>query len=384
MKAERGGERFRGVVICRQVCICQENALFGGVLLSLSLSLLRNSRREKPFTVRYFVSPSPQRCDVREIAFHAAVALKHWRSGGTLRSCKAIQCRSRADGFMPHAVSSQCHTGWLNFGFQSPERPQQLVGPFDAQTHLVSITLQGQPRVRRIVRGRERTWAERPGTVHFLPADGEKHVFVTDADRQFAFHVFFIPPECLAASVEVDSAAAVRDLRELVLDDDAELTRSMRCLVAPVAAGDCDLALRKADAGRCLLRRLAHLAGGCIPDWYGDRSVFDHQTMHALCERIDAQLRLPPGLEAMACQVGLSPSHFARKFTQTTGYSLLRFVNARRVQKSLTLLKLRETCIVELAIDLGFSSQSHFTHVFHQHTGMTPARYQRFCMASIG
>jgi AraC-like DNA-binding protein len=35
--------------------------------------------------------------------------------------------------------------------------------------------------------------------------------------------------------------------------------------------------------------------------------------------------------------------------------------------------------ICEVALKLGFSDQSHFTHVFRKVTGITPRRYQRSC-----
>lgn len=285
---------------------------------------------------------------------------------------------------MPHSISAQYHSSWTNFGFRSNSRPQQLAGQFDASLHLVRITLEGQPCVRRIVKGRERRWAEQPGTVHFLPADDEKHVFLTDADSHYAFHVFFLPRECLSTSVESDSTRAVSNLRELVLHDDVVLQACLRCLATPASPDDHGMFCHKDEASRRLLVRLARLAGGEVPDWYRDGSVFDCRTMAALQDRIDTDLRVPPALEDLACLVGLSVSHFARKFGQTTGCSLHRFVNARRIQQSLTCLKVRSRCLAALSLDLGFSSQSHFTHVFHQHTGMTPAKYQKLCMASIG
>lgn len=40
--------------------------------------------------------------------------------------------------------------------------------------------------------------------------------------------------------------------------------------------------------------------------------------------------------------------------------------------------------LAELALDLGFSSQSHFTRLFSALTGMTPARYRKEVKRTVG
>jgi len=81
--------------------------------------------------------------------------------------------------------------------------------------------------------------------------------------------------------------------------------------------------------------------------------------------------------------VGLSPSHFAKKFRHSTGLSLCRFINRRRILRSLETLK-TDGPVANVALDLGFSSQSHFTRIFSGLTGMTPARYQKQARRIVG
>jgi AraC-like DNA-binding protein len=80
---------------------------------------------------------------------------------------------------------------------------------------------------------------------------------------------------------------------------------------------------------------------------------------------------------AMATRIGLSPSHFAKKFRLSTGLSFHRFVNRRRIQASLTLLKDQSLPLTHVALELGLSSQSHLTRLFSELTGMPPARYRK-------
>lgn len=105
--------------------------------------------------------------------------------------------------------------------------------------------------------------------------------------------------------------------------------------------------------------------------------AFSCRTLGLLVELLDSRLKTPPGSDEVAAYVGLSPSHFATKFRRTTGLNLGRFLNVRRIQASFDVLRSSSHPLASLAVDLGFASQSHFTRVFHDHTGMTPARYRK-------
>ncbi|MGY0194349.1 helix-turn-helix transcriptional regulator [Leptothrix sp. BB-4] len=90
-------------------------------------------------------------------------------------------------------------------------------------------------------------------------------------------------------------------------------------------------------------------------------------------EHIDAHLGADLSIEALAREVDLSPHHFAQCFKASMGRTPHRYVLERRLDRARTLLKTTTTPISELALALGFSSQSHFTQVFRAHCGVTPA-----------
>jgi len=141
--------------------------------------------------------------------------------------------------------------------------------------------------------------------------------------------------------------------------------------------------LRKDEAARRLVLRLFELAGAGTPDWNDDASIFDRRTLLGLTAYLDEHLRIAPSLSDMSIRVGMSPSHFAKKFRHSTGLSMGRFVNRRRIWRSLETLK-TDSPLASVALDLGFSSQSHFTHVFSRLTGMTPAKYRKQFRRTVG
>lgn len=76
----------------------------------------------------------------------------------------------------------------------------------------------------------------------------------------------------------------------------------------------------------------------------------------------------------LAQEAALSPERFAKVFKASFGCTPYRWVQQRRVEEAARLLKTTVKPIAEIALELGFASQSHFTQVFRQMTGTTPAR----------
>jgi AraC family transcriptional regulator len=94
-------------------------------------------------------------------------------------------------------------------------------------------------------------------------------------------------------------------------------------------------------------------------------------------EYIQANLASNLNLSALATVVHRSPYHFSRLFKKTFGITPHQYILRERIDESRRLLRSRTASIVEIALSLGFASQSHFTDVFRKVTGTTPKREQR-------
>jgi AraC family transcriptional regulator len=77
-------------------------------------------------------------------------------------------------------------------------------------------------------------------------------------------------------------------------------------------------------------------------------------------------------VEQLAAQVHLSPFHFARMFKQSTDQSPHLYILLQRIKRAKELLAGTDSPIIEVAADVGFRTQGHFTGVFHRYTGFTP------------
>jgi AraC family transcriptional regulator len=82
------------------------------------------------------------------------------------------------------------------------------------------------------------------------------------------------------------------------------------------------------------------------------------------------------GLSELAHQVGLSPHYFSLLFKRAFGVSPHQYILSARIHRARRLLTERKMAISEIALELGFADQSHFSKVFKNFVGATPRRYR--------
>jgi AraC family transcriptional regulator len=94
---------------------------------------------------------------------------------------------------------------------------------------------------------------------------------------------------------------------------------------------------------------------------------------------IDTHLDVDIALSDLAGLLALPIDTFARQFRATTGTAPYAYVIKRRVEQASSLLRETDMQISEIALALGFSSQSHFTTTFRRVMGTTPQAYRTHC-----
>ncbi|MCU6710482.1 AraC family transcriptional regulator [Paenibacillus sp. J5C_2022] len=83
------------------------------------------------------------------------------------------------------------------------------------------------------------------------------------------------------------------------------------------------------------------------------------------------------GLEQMANTLRISPQHLNALFRKSWGISPYQYLLQFRIQKSKDML-LSGNCpaVKDIAITVGFQSDSHFVYSFRRMTGMTPLQFR--------
>jgi AraC-like DNA-binding protein len=77
----------------------------------------------------------------------------------------------------------------------------------------------------------------------------------------------------------------------------------------------------------------------------------------------------------VAAHVGVSERHLTRCFHQEVGLTPITYLNRYRVKQAKDLLDAGKKNITEVAVEVGFSSNSYFTRVFRDEVGVSPRAY---------
>lgn len=81
-------------------------------------------------------------------------------------------------------------------------------------------------------------------------------------------------------------------------------------------------------------------------------------------------------ISTLAEQAGVSPAHFRRLFQRAMGMPPHRYVMNVRLERARELLTQSDLPILHVALECGFSSQSHLTAAFKAAHATTPAEYR--------
>ena len=97
------------------------------------------------------------------------------------------------------------------------------------------------------------------------------------------------------------------------------------------------------------------------------RKVQDYVAAH-LAEEIS--------IEALAELVELSSSHFAHVFKESTGMTPLHFVTRQRITHAQQLIRETSRSLINVGLEVGYTSPSHFAQVFRRVVGVTPTAFR--------
>ncbi|WDT65295.1 AraC family transcriptional regulator [Companilactobacillus crustorum] len=93
-------------------------------------------------------------------------------------------------------------------------------------------------------------------------------------------------------------------------------------------------------------------------------------------EYIDDNLDKRLTLDKVSSKVYLSDYYFSKLFKRETGLSFSVYLNARKIQKAMILLKETEKNVNEISDLLGFTRLSYFSQTFKKYTGYAPTKYR--------
>jgi AraC-like DNA-binding protein len=94
-------------------------------------------------------------------------------------------------------------------------------------------------------------------------------------------------------------------------------------------------------------------------------------------DAIDRAYAQPLDVRSIAAVAHLSPAHFSRCFRAVFGETPRRYLQRRRVERSMFLLRETSRSVTEVCFAVGFASLGTFSRTFRLIVGETPSGYRR-------
>jgi AraC family transcriptional regulator len=109
------------------------------------------------------------------------------------------------------------------------------------------------------------------------------------------------------------------------------------------------------------------------PDFHSGLPIWQLRKVE---DYVRARLAEEISVETLAGLVELSPFHFSRMFKKATGMSPLQFVTRERITRAQQLIRETSRSLIQIALEIGYTSPSHFAKVFQRVTGVTPTEFR--------
>src|SRR6266705_2986604 len=94
-------------------------------------------------------------------------------------------------------------------------------------------------------------------------------------------------------------------------------------------------------------------------------------------DAMDRTYSQPLDIPSLARIAFVSEAHFIRIFRATFGETPHRYLQRRRVERSMFLLRETERSVTDICLDVGFSSLGTFSRTFRDIVGQSPSDYRR-------
>ena len=93
-------------------------------------------------------------------------------------------------------------------------------------------------------------------------------------------------------------------------------------------------------------------------------------------DAMDRTYAEPLGISSLARVAHVSEAHFIRTFRATFGETPHTYLQRRRIERAMFLLRSTERSVTEICMDVGFTSLGTFSRTFRDIVGETPSEYR--------
>ncbi|MFF3893280.1 helix-turn-helix domain-containing protein [Streptomyces sp. NPDC001812] len=99
-------------------------------------------------------------------------------------------------------------------------------------------------------------------------------------------------------------------------------------------------------------------------------------------DAMDRDYAQPMDVPALARIAHVSPAHFTRTFRATFGETPHRYLQRRRVERAMFLLRETDRSVTAIGFEVGFNSPGTFSRTFRDIVGRSPRTYRKEATAA--
>ncbi|MBR0642722.1 helix-turn-helix domain-containing protein [Plastoroseomonas hellenica] len=198
-------------------------------------------------------------------------------------------------------------------------------------------------------------------------------------DEHFRTAHVYVPAQTIAEAVEefrsAGHASGPYPPSELIFADRA-VAQVVAALLGAMHSGAPEI-----YAEQCARWLAAHLLlrHDSLPETHDDRSAgsIGDRRLARTIEFMSANLESPLTLAQLASEAGVSVHHFSRLFRQQTGLTPAGMLTSMRLVTARRLLRTSDLSVTEVARRCGYSRPSSFASAFRRHFGQAPVDVAR-------
>jgi AraC family transcriptional regulator len=128
------------------------------------------------------------------------------------------------------------------------------------------------------------------------------------------------------------------------------------------------------SAAYAIVLRLARRSGNSLRLPQSPKRAMPKWRLRRVCDYIEENLDQDLSLRELAAAAGFSVPHFKVLFSQSAGLPVHRYVVERRVERARQLILRGERSMSDIALEVGFSHQSHLTRCVQRVLGLVPTQ----------
>ncbi|BDM83770.1 helix-turn-helix transcriptional regulator [Acaryochloris marina] len=265
---------------------------------------------------------------------------------------------------------------WKGINFLNVEVPPGEIPEHESPQHIISIPYwlpQNSLSVETLVQGKMRAEKYCLGDIIFDPAHSPRRVIHNSTVGAYSIS---LDPSIVT---QIDCEQINPDCIELLpmfRNEDPLVVQIGKAINKELELGNPFQAYID-SLKTCLAAHLVKNYASIAFNFKEYKGGLSKPSLTKVTEYINDNLSKDISIRDLSKLVGISQYYFSRLFKQSVGVSPCQYIIQQRIDKAKNLLEMQNSNIAEIALNCGFTHQSHLNRYFKKHTGTTPKKYKQ-------